>query len=320
MLKNQLTGAHTFGISPDGKHFLYWKDNKFQAYDLDAGTSRTLGAGSPASFVDMEFDHPGPKPAYGIAGYTSDGKAVIAQQRYDLWLPLDGSAPKNLTNGVGTKNEIHSASSAPAPPGGRRPFAAPSGPAADDRPVEADHAVGLRRVDEEGRLLRAGERAAEGARLRGRLVQQSGEGGEGRTSSSSRARRSSSSPTCASPGPGFKDSKKITDANPQQAEYLWGHRILFDYKNKDGLRLQGILALPDDYKPGEKRPMLVNVLREELAEHAPLQRAVVPHRHGRLADAGGEPRATSRCCPTCTSTPARRTATCSSASRPRRGR
>jgi dipeptidyl aminopeptidase/acylaminoacyl peptidase len=58
-------------------------------------------------------------------------------------------------------------------------------------------------------------------------------------------------------GPRFRDSRKITDANPQQAEYLWGHRVLFDFKNKDGVRLQGILALPDDYKPGEKRPMLV---------------------------------------------------------------
>ena len=58
-------------------------------------------------------------------------------------------------------------------------------------------------------------------------------------------------------GPGFKDAKKITDANPQQTEYTWGRRILFDYKNKDGVRLQGILALPDDYKAGEKRPMIV---------------------------------------------------------------
>ena len=62
---------------------------------------------------------------------------------------------------------------------------------------------------------------------------------------------------------------------------MWGRRVLFDYKNKDGVRLQGILALPDDYKPGEKRPMIVTLLREELAEHAPLHRAVVPHRHGR---------------------------------------
>ena len=59
-------------------------------------------------------------------------------------------------------------------------------------------------------------------------------------------------------GPGFKDAKKISNANPQQADYLWGHRLLFDYKDKDGHKLQGILAIPDDYKPGEKRPMLVN--------------------------------------------------------------
>ena len=59
-------------------------------------------------------------------------------------------------------------------------------------------------------------------------------------------------------GPSIKDAKKISDANPQQAEYMWGHRVLFDYKIKDGRKLQGMIALPDDYKPGEKRPMLVN--------------------------------------------------------------
>src|SRR4029453_4233457 len=86
---------------------LYWKNNKFQAYDLDAGASITLGGTTPASFIDMEFDHPGPKPSYGPAGSTSDGKTVIVQQRYDLWaLPLDGSAARNLTNGLGAKGEI----------------------------------------------------------------------------------------------------------------------------------------------------------------------------------------------------------------------
>ena len=111
MLKAQMTntstGSHTFGISPDGRHFLYWKDNRFQAYDLDAATSRTLGDGGAASFVDLEFDHPGPKPAYGITGYTTDKKSVIVQHRYDLWqMPLDGSAPSNLTSGAGAKGEI----------------------------------------------------------------------------------------------------------------------------------------------------------------------------------------------------------------------
>ena len=66
MLKSQMintsTGSHTFGISPDGKHFLYWKDNKFQAYDLDAGDVEDARRRGAPSFVDTEFDHPGPKP------------------------------------------------------------------------------------------------------------------------------------------------------------------------------------------------------------------------------------------------------------------
>ena len=51
MLKGQIintsTGSHTFGISPDGRDFLYWRDQKFQAYDLDAGASTTLAAAEP---------------------------------------------------------------------------------------------------------------------------------------------------------------------------------------------------------------------------------------------------------------------------------
>ena len=55
----------------------------------------------------------------------------------------------------------------------------------------------------------------------------------------------------------FKDSKRVTDANSHHKEYKWGRRVLFDYKNRDGVRLQGILALPDDYQAGERRPMIV---------------------------------------------------------------
>jgi sugar lactone lactonase YvrE len=107
MLKGQLLGSQVYGISPHGTHFLYWKDDRFHAYNLDAGTSAPLGNGSKVSFVDVEYDHPGPRPSYGLVGYTSDGKGIVAQHQYDLWLvPFDGSAPTNLTNGVGTKSEM----------------------------------------------------------------------------------------------------------------------------------------------------------------------------------------------------------------------
>ncbi len=55
----------------------------------------------------------------------------------------------------------------------------------------------------------------------------------------------------------FENPKRLTEANPQQAQFKWGHRILIDYKDKDGHKLQGTLAVPDDYQPGQKLPMLV---------------------------------------------------------------
>src|SRR5579864_5163349 len=107
MCKSEPIGANTFGISTDGRYFLYWKDNRYQAYDLDAGTTKALGGPTPPPLVNMEYDHPGVKPAYGLAGYSTDGRSVIVEGRYDLWaLPLDGSAARNLTNGAGAQGEV----------------------------------------------------------------------------------------------------------------------------------------------------------------------------------------------------------------------
>jgi dipeptidyl aminopeptidase/acylaminoacyl peptidase len=274
MLKNQMintsTGSHTFGISPDGHYFLYWKDNRYQAYDLDAGTTQTLaGVGNPVSFVDMEFDHPGPRPSYGIAGYTTDGKSVIVNHRYDLWLlPLDGSAPRNLTNQVGSKSEIRfryvrtepldqagpGIPGAPGAPGGGR------GGQATREKIDLSKPITLSAYGEYTK--KAGFYELAGGQMKELVYEDASFSTPVKAAKADKylftRQTFSEFPDLRVSGPGFKDSKKISNVNPQQAEYLWGHRILFDFKNKDGIRLQGILALPDDYKPGEKRPMLVN--------------------------------------------------------------
>jgi acetyl esterase/lipase len=268
MLKNQMintsTGNHTYGISSDGHYFLYWKDNKFQAYDLDAGTTRTLGGGGPVSFVDMEFDHPGPRPSYGIVSYTSDGKAVVVQQRYDLWLlPLDGSAPRNLTNGTGTKNEIrfrYVRTEPPEQPGPGVPGGGGRGGGAAPRwTIDLSKPVTLSAYGEYTK--KAGFYELAGGQLKELVYEDAFFGNPTKAAKADRFLYTRETfaefPDLRVSGPDFKDSRKISDVNPQQAEYLWGRRILFDFKNKDGVRLQGILALPDDYKPGEKRPMIV---------------------------------------------------------------
>jgi dipeptidyl aminopeptidase/acylaminoacyl peptidase len=272
MLKNQMintsTGNHTYGISPDGHYFLYWKDNKFQAYDLDAGASRTLGGTTVVSFADMEFDHPGPRPSYGNAGYTSDGKSVIVQHRYDLWqLPLDGSAARNLTNGIGARQEIRFRYVRTEPPDPQSAQPGPGGPGGGGRgggaspraTIDLAKPVTLSAYGEYTK--KAGFYELAGGQLKEIVYEDASFSNPVKAAKADKFLFTRQTfvefPDLCVSGQNFKDAKQITNANPQQAEYLWGHRLLFDFKNKDGVRLQGILAIPDDYKPGEKRPMLV---------------------------------------------------------------
>jgi dipeptidyl aminopeptidase/acylaminoacyl peptidase len=253
--KAQLTGGHAFGISPHGSHFLYWKDGKYQAYELETGRARTLGAAGRTSFVNTEYDHPGPKPPYGPAGYSSDGKAVIAHHKYDLWLlPLDGAAPVNLTQGLGDGKEVRFriVRTVPDDPAAPR-WQGPRGT------IDLAKPVALSAYGEWTK--RAGLYELADGKMKEIVFEDATFSVPVRAMNADRYVFTRQTfvefPDLRVSGPDFKDSRKISDANPQQKEYLWGRRLLFDYKNGDGVRLQGILAIPDDYKRGEKRPMIV---------------------------------------------------------------
>jgi dipeptidyl aminopeptidase/acylaminoacyl peptidase len=257
MLKSQLTGRHIIGITPDSRRFVYWKDNRYHAYDLDRGASIAMGNGSAASFVDQEFDYPGPKPSYGVAGYSSDGTGVIVEQRYDLWfVPFEPGTPsRNLTSGLGAKSEIA--------------FRWIPTEAIDSTAPRSRRTGSLVDLSKPIMLSAYGEytkksgyyRLADG-RLEELLYADAAYSPVTKAANADRVLFTRQTfvefPDLHVAGLDFKDAKKITDANPQQGEYAWGRRVLFDFRNRDGVRLQGILALPDDYKPGEKRPMLVS--------------------------------------------------------------
>jgi dipeptidyl aminopeptidase/acylaminoacyl peptidase len=256
ILKDQYTQGAVFGLSPDSRKFIYWANDKFHAYDLEAGTSATLGADAP-SFVNTEFDHPGPKPPYGVAGFTSDGKNVIVEAKYDLWLlSLDGaSGARNLTLGAGAKNRTIFRVARVTPIDSLASRRARTGEEVDlSKPLTLSAFGELTKKDGFYRL--------DGGKLSEVVYDDADFGTPVRAANADQYLFTRQTfvefPDLRVSGADFKDAQKITDANPQQAEYKWGHRVLFDFTDRDGHKLQGMMALPDDYKPGEKRPMIVN--------------------------------------------------------------
>lgn len=56
----------------------------------------------------------------------------------------------------------------------------------------------------------------------------------------------------------FQQAIKMTDANPQQSEYLWGTIELVKWNAPDGHSLEGLLVKPGNFDPAKKYPMIVN--------------------------------------------------------------
>ncbi|MBK6666543.1 MAG: S9 family peptidase [Saprospiraceae bacterium] len=68
----------------------------------------------------------------------------------------------------------------------------------------------------------------------------------------------------------FSDIKKITNANPQQAEYGWGKAQLMAWTNYDNQKNEGMVFYPPQFDPEKKYPLIVNFYErssDELHRH-----------------------------------------------------
>jgi dipeptidyl aminopeptidase/acylaminoacyl peptidase len=244
----------TLGLSPDGRHFAYWKEGHVWAHDLERGADLNLTASAPVSFVDEEYDHPGTRPPYGLAGWTADGKALVLNHRYDLWLqPLDGSAATNLTNGVGHRNEIRFRYLRTDP---------------EEEAIDMEEPLLLSAYGEWTK--KSGFFDLEGESLTERIFEDRNFDDLLKAKDADRVIYTASTfsefPDYWVSDLDFEGPRKVTDSNPQQSEYRWGHRILLDFENKAGVRLQATLAIPDDYEAGQRLPMIVNFYEKKSPE------------------------------------------------------
>lgn len=259
--------TRTMGTSPDGRWFLYLKDGHVVARDLVAGRSTDLTELSGVDFVDAEDDHPYERPVYGVAGWSSDGKSVLLHHRFDVWqLPLAGGRAVNLTRGVGDSAQIRFRVvrlDRPAQGGGGGGGGAGSGQArGDDEGIDMSKPLVLAAYGEWTKQSGYWQREPNGM-LRPLLYGDEMIGALARAEDADRVTFTRQTfqqfpdVWTAASVQALARAERVTDANPQLAEYAWGKRVLVDYTNGKGQRLQGTLALPANYEPGRKYPMMV---------------------------------------------------------------
>ena len=270
--------SRTMGTSPDGRWFLYLKDGKVVAHDLRTRASVNLSDVAGLDFVDAEDDHPYERPIYGVAGWSRDGKSVLLNHRFDLiQVPLQGGKAVNLTRGAGDSAQIRfrlvrldrPARGGGGGGGGGGGFGAA---AADDEGIDLAQPLVLSAYGEWTKKSGYWVREPDG-RLRPLVYDDHNYGALARAENAARVAFTRQTfeefPdvwTAADVGR-IASATKTTDANPQLAEYAWGRRVLVDFTNGKGQRLQGTLTLPAGYEAGKKYPMIVYFYERVSQQH-----------------------------------------------------
>jgi acetyl esterase/lipase len=257
-----------YGLAPDDKYFLYFDDGHFFSYELAAGKSYNLTSKLPASFVDEDDDHNVSQPPDRPFGWSKDSRYVFLSDGWDVWqVEARGREGFNLT-GNGLKEQIRY----------QRRFVL-------DREEKGIDTAEPQYFQAYGEWNKKQGIARIEATKRSSKMLVWGDTQFNRLLKAQRADRYLFTRETHQDFPDFYASDaflskpaKITEANPQQKEFLWSEGVqLVDYVSAKGKKLQAALFLPAGYQQGKKYPTIVYIY-EKLSQN--LNRYFVPTANG----------------------------------------
>lgn len=249
--RRKLREKNQFGLSwsPNGKYAVFFDGKDWHSLSIPDGKATNLTANLKVNFWQEDHDTPNTPFPYGVAGWTRDDREVLIYDQFDIWqVAPDGSSAKNLTDGVGRKENI-SFRYVRLDPDER--WIDPARPMMLRAEHQATYDSGFYRDRINGglpeKLIMAAKAFNQPAKAKNADVLLLA------------ASRFDEFPDLHVTDAGFKTLKKVSDAGKQKDPYLWGKAELISYKNTDGVPLSGILIKPDNFDPKKKYPMMVYI-------------------------------------------------------------
>ncbi len=285
--RKKLVEKARFGatLSPGGAYLLTFDadDSQWYSVRVSDGIRTNLTGKLGVRFDDESSDTPEPARAYGSAGWTSADRSVLLYDKYDIWeVRPDGTDARLVTGGAGRKNTLVfryvridpeekalpldkpflmsalddvtkatgywrvTPSAATPPPAAKQPARPAKGKAGVGAvaPLPAGYGEPQKLVMLDKRL--------------GSLLKPKNAAGPFILT----AQRFEEFPNLWTSGPDFSDLTRVSNANPQQSQYVWGRSELIEYLNADGKTLRAILTKPDNFDPAKQYPLMVYIYEE----------------------------------------------------------
>lgn len=245
---------HTI-MSPMGKYIAYFKDGNWYSYDITTAEHKNLTSTMRVAVFD-EANDIGDKPdAYGFAGWTSNDKAIVIYDRFDVWeVSTDGTGAKRITKGR-EKNIVYRITKTKATEGSFNGLY-------DSDVIDLKMPLVLKALSPD-------------ESMQGYYVWENGkekplEYGAHRIYDLKKAeavdtyiwlQEDYEHPTSLQLNNRI-NTRTVFRSNPQQDNYLWGKVSTINYVGATGAPLKGLLYYPADYQRGKKYPMIVRVYQK----------------------------------------------------------
>lgn len=260
ILKNLATGEERnlgyvpnemFQISPDGKYVVWFDDHQYHAYDIAENTVREISSGVPYPLWKEDRDTPvHVLDPYGSMGWTENDGRLLVYDRYDVWSldPKGVTAPICLTAGEGRKQDLRF----------RNIKTDPDFRAFKDK----DNLVFslfnyVNKRNGLASMIFTGKAVAPKIDFLGEYQMVSVRKAKNAPEYSWIQGNFNTSPNVyVSAGLNPAKTQRVSDSNPQMAEYKWGTAQLFKWYTYDGKPAEGVLYLPEDFNPDEQYPMI----------------------------------------------------------------
>jgi dipeptidyl aminopeptidase/acylaminoacyl peptidase len=250
LIAKKQRGAATW--SPAGKYLLTFDGKDWWTISVPDGRKANLTANINAKFFNEDTDTPSTPPAYGNAGWSKDGKTVYLYDRYDIWsVAPDGSGAKNVTAGYGRAHDIRLRYNRADAEDPRERWIDPAHSAILTATNLKTFDTGFFRSSLNGaaptQLIMSPKALSAPVKAKDAEVYLL------------TAQHFNEYPDLVITDGTFKELRKVSDANPQKANLLWGTSEIVQYKNVDGVSLTAALYKPDNFDPKKRYPMMVYI-------------------------------------------------------------
>lgn len=247
-----------FSLSPQGR-FVLWYDataRHYFTYNIATGETKNISKAIGENMFDDEGDTPDDPASYGTGGWIEKDKAVLINDKFDVWQvdPEGKTAPVNVTNGYGRKNNIQLRNILFAPRtemGSRRDSISP--PLKPGQQLTLSAFNKITRYD--GFYTKSLGKKGDPAEL----VMSPNNYLQPEKAANAEAFiviRASSIETNVFISKDLSTFTKVSSLNEQQQKYNWLSAELTKWQMFDGQEGEGLLFKPENFDPARKYPVI----------------------------------------------------------------